>query len=87
MPLLLALPEATGVERDKVSTVLREREFKSVEPAEILALVSRANGIAKTRALARDYAGAARVALTAFPDSEAKEGLLLATESVVDRLN
>jgi geranylgeranyl pyrophosphate synthase len=87
MPLLLALPEATPAERNKVAAVLREREFKSVEPAEILALVARANGIAKTRALASDYAGAARVALTSFPDSEAKEGLLLATESVVDRVS
>ena len=41
---------------------------------------------AETRALARDYAGAARVALGEFPDSEAKEGLLLATESVIDRI-
>jgi octaprenyl-diphosphate synthase len=87
MPLLLALPEATPAERNKVAAVLREREFKSVEPAEILTLVARANGIAKTRALASDYAGAARVALTAFPDSEAKEGLMLATESVVDRVS
>ena len=87
MPLLLALPEATAAERDKVAAVLREREFKSVEPAENLTVVERANGIAKTRALASDYAGAARVALTAFPDSEAKEGLLLATESVVDRVS
>jgi octaprenyl-diphosphate synthase len=86
MPLLLALPEATGPERAKVAAVLREREFKSVEPAEVLALVQRADAVAKTRALAHDYAGAARVALTSFPDSEAKEGLLLATESVVDRV-
>src|SRR5580765_4831730 len=32
MPLLLAMPEATPAEREKVATVLREREFKSVEP-------------------------------------------------------
>ena len=57
------------------------------QPAEILSLVERAHGIAKTKSLASDYAGAARVALTAFPDSEAKDGLLLATESVVDRLS
>jgi octaprenyl-diphosphate synthase len=87
MPLLLALPDATAAERDKVAAVVREREFKSVEPAEILTLVERVHGIAKTRALASDYAGAARVALTSFPDSEAKEGLLLATESVVDRVS
>ena len=86
MPLLLALPRASDAEREKVATVLREREFKSVQPPEILALVDRHDGITETRALARDYAGAARVALGGFPDSPAKDGLLLATESVIDRI-
>jgi octaprenyl-diphosphate synthase len=86
MPLLLALPKAAAAERDKVAAVLRERDFKSVEPSEILSIVDRYDGIPETRALARDYAGAARVALGAFGDSEAKEGLLLATESVIDRI-
>ena len=87
MPLLLALPRATAEERERVATVAREREFRSVEPAEILSLVERANGIVETRALARDYAAAARVALTSFPDSDAREGLMLATESVIDRVS
>jgi octaprenyl-diphosphate synthase len=86
MPLLLALPKAAAAEREKVAAVLREREFKSVEPSEILSIVDRYDGIPETRALARDYAGAARVALGAFADSDAKEGLLLATESVIDRI-
>jgi octaprenyl-diphosphate synthase len=86
MPLLLALPKAVAGEREKVAAVLRERDFRSVQPAEILSVVDRYDGIPETRALARDYAGAARVALGAFPDSEAKEGLLLATESVIDRI-
>jgi octaprenyl-diphosphate synthase len=87
VPLLLALPRATARERQLVTTVLKEREFKSVEPSDILDIVARADSIGQTRALARDYAGAARVALTAFPDSDAKEGLLLATESVIDRIS
>ena len=86
MPLLLALPKASREERDRVATVLREREFKSVEPAEILSIVDRYGAILQTRALARDYAGAARVALGGFPDSDAKDGLLLATESIIDRI-
>ena len=86
MPLLLAMPKASAAERKRVATVLEERDFKTVEPAEILSLVDRHDGIPETRALARDYAGAARVALGAFPDSEAKDGLLLATESVIDRI-
>jgi octaprenyl-diphosphate synthase len=87
VPLLLALPSATEAERRAVAAVLSERDFKSVEPGEILRLVQRAEAVAQTRALARDYAGAARVALTSFPDSPAKEGLLLATESVIDRVS
>jgi octaprenyl-diphosphate synthase len=86
MPLLLALPKASREERDRVAAVLRERDFKSVEPAEILSIVDRYDAIPETRDLARDYAGAARVALGGFPDSEAKDGLLLATESVIDRI-
>jgi octaprenyl-diphosphate synthase len=86
MPLLTVLPKAAPQERERVATVLREREFKTVEPSEILAIVNRYDGIRQTRALARDYAGAARVALNALPDSDAKDGLLLATESVIDRI-
>ena len=86
MPLLLALPRAGVGEREKVATVLKEREFRSVQTSEILSIVDRYDGIPETRALARDYAGAARVALGAFPDSAAREGLLLATESVIDRI-
>ncbi|MGH9365507.1 MAG: polyprenyl synthetase family protein [Thermoanaerobaculia bacterium] len=87
IPLLAALPRATPAEREKVAAVLREREFKSVAASEILAIVDRYNGIGETRALARDYAGAARVALGSFPDCEARDGLLLATESAIDRVS
>ena len=87
IPLLLALPRASAAERQKVAAVLGERDFKSVAPSEILAIVERYNGIGETRALARDYAGAARVALGSFPDCEARDGLLLATESVIDRVS
>src|SRR5215831_10954357 len=87
VPLLLALPSATEAERRAVRAVMREREFRSVEPGEILRLVERAHAVRATQDMARDYAGAARVALNAFPDSPAKDGLLLATESVIDRVS
>ena len=86
MPLLLALPKASQPEREKVAAVLRERDFKSVEPSDILSIVDRYDAIPQTRALARDYAGAARVALGGFADCDAKDGLLLATESIIDRI-
>jgi octaprenyl-diphosphate synthase len=87
IPLLLALPRATPAERERVAAVLRERDFQTTAPADILAVVNRYNGIGETRALARDYAGAARVALGSFVDCEAKDGLMLATESVIDRVS
>ena len=86
IPLLLSLPRATKAERESVARVMREREFDSVAPAEILAIAERHGGLAETRALARDYAAAARVALGSFPESDAKGGLLLATESIIDRV-
>lgn len=86
MPLLLSLPRASDEERESVARVMRERDFVSVQPAEVLAIAERHGGIAETRALARDYAAAARVALGAFPESDAKDGLLLATESAIDRV-
>jgi octaprenyl-diphosphate synthase len=86
MPLLLSLPRASEAERASVAQVMREREFESVAPSEILGIAERHGGLGETRALARDYAGAARVALGSFPESDAKDGLLLATESVIDRV-
>lgn len=86
MPLLFSLPRASAEERKRVAKVMHEREFGSVAPSEILAIAERHGGLDETRALARDYAAAARVALGSFGESEAKDGLLLATESVIDRV-
>jgi octaprenyl-diphosphate synthase len=86
MPLLLSLPRATEAERQSVANVMREREFDSVAPAQILEIAERHGGLAATRGLAQDYAAAARVALGSFPESDARDGLMLATESAIDRV-
>jgi octaprenyl-diphosphate synthase len=85
MPLILSLPEATAEETDKVARVLEERKFESVSPFEILGIVDRYAGIAKTRSLARENAHAARKHLADFEDGEAKDALLLAADSIVER--
>lgn len=85
MPLILALPDAASAEREKIATVVRERRFDTVSPFEILSLVDRYDGIARTLAMARDNALEARAALTIFPDSEAREALLLAADTMADR--
>ena len=48
-------------------------------------LVIQSDGIEQTRALAEDYANKAAAALDAFPDSEAKEGLIQMTRDVLKR--
>ncbi|SPO07613.1 related to Probable hexaprenyl pyrophosphate synthase, mitochondrial [Cephalotrichum gorgonifer] len=48
-------------------------------------LVLKSNGIEQTRALAESYANQAAAAIEAFPDSEAKEGLLQMTRDVLKR--
>jgi octaprenyl-diphosphate synthase len=87
MPLLLSLPRASAAERESVARVMREREFGSVSPGEILSIAQRHGGLEQTRALARDYAAAARVALGSFPESDARDGLVLATESAIERVS
>ena len=87
MPLLLSLPRASAAERESVARVMNEREFGSVTPSEILSIAERHGGLEQTRALARDYAAAARVALGSFPESDARDGLVLATESAIERVS
>ncbi len=85
LPLLLALPSATDAERRAVETVLREREFRSVGPDEILSIVRKHGTLEKTRALAEQSAAKAREALAPLPDGDAKEALLYAPEFILTR--
>ena len=85
MPLILSLPEATPEEKRKIARVLKERRFESVSPFEVLGIVDRYDGVSKTRALARENARAAREHLRDFDDGEAKDALVLAADSIVER--
>lgn len=85
MPLILSLPKATAAERKKVARVLEERKFESVSPFEILQIVDRHGGVDRTRQLAGENARAAREPLVSFPDGDAKQALILAAETLVER--
>ena len=87
MPLILSLPQAVPAERAKIARVLKERKFESVSPFEVLAIVDRYDGIARTRELALANARAASEPLAGFPASEAKEALLFAAEGLVERIS
>ncbi|KAE8342929.1 hypothetical protein BDV24DRAFT_150195 [Aspergillus arachidicola] len=48
-------------------------------------LVYQSNGVEKTRVLAQEYADKAKAAISSFPDSEAKDGLLQMCEKTMHR--
>ena len=85
LPLLLAAPRATASEREKIARIASTKSFDGVDPAEIVDVVTRYDALDETRAIARDYASRARVALEPFADSPAKEALDLALDFVLER--
>jgi 26S proteasome regulatory subunit N3 len=58
----------------KILTIYQARE-----------LVHQSNGVEQTRALAQDYADKAIAAISDFPDSEAKTGLIEMCEKTMKR--
>lgn len=48
-------------------------------------IVSRSSGVEQTRALAQDYVDKAIAAISGFPDSEAKQGLVEMCTKVMKR--
>jgi len=61
------------------------KSFDGVEPGEILEIVHKYETLDQTRAMARDYAGRARAALTPFANSPARETLETALDFVMER--
>ena len=85
LPLILAMPRATVAEREKIARIASVKSFDGVEPGEILEIVHKYETLDQTRAMARDYAGRARAALTPFANSPARETLETALDFVMER--
>jgi octaprenyl-diphosphate synthase len=85
LPLILSLENATRSERKQIETVVEERRFDSVTPAEILAIVGRLGAVERARRMVEDYAERARRIVDSFPASPARDGLLLAADFAAHR--
>lgn len=85
LPIIFAMPEATARERELIARVAKHKSFDATDPAEILAIVNRYDGIERTREIARDYAQRARKGLEPFAPSPAREALEFALEFVLER--
>lgn len=85
LPLVYAL-EATGTEgRNKVAAVLREKDFISVRPEEIVQLVRESGAVERTRAKAGQLAAAALANLEGFPDSIYRRALKAVPGFILNR--
>jgi octaprenyl-diphosphate synthase len=85
MAVIHALERCGVREREKISTVVRERSFTGVTHGEILEILDRHGAIDAAHERALQYAGLARNAICGFPHSEIKRALLWAPDFVVDR--
>ena len=83
---LIAVRERAGAERWRlVEQVMEDRDFRRVEPRQILDLAREEGGLSETAELAVQQAELAKAALAAFPPSAAREALELAPDFVLHR--
>ncbi|MGH9862546.1 MAG: polyprenyl synthetase family protein [Candidatus Acidiferrales bacterium] len=75
LPLVYALEKAPAEARRKVETVLEEKEFRSVKPEEIIALVRESGAVERSRARAAEFLGDLAECLDPFPESSYKRAL------------
>ncbi len=85
LPLVYALQAGDTGARAKVEAVLHEKEFASVTPKEIIALVQETGAVERTRARAREFAAKACRCLEPFPDSTYKRALEAIPQFVSNR--
>lgn len=87
----LTLPLAYAIQSGKpeylgpIKTVLREREFRSVDAAQIQRIAEESGGLARTRNLAAEYGQRAHTLLQAFPDSPYREAIASIPEFILNR--
>jgi geranylgeranyl pyrophosphate synthase len=85
LPVFFAICNAKPEDTIKVQKVLDEREFRSVDRAEILRLVERSDGLERTRDLAKQYASRAVQLLEEFPASVYRDAMLRIPEFILNR--
>jgi len=85
LPVYFAIRDGGIEDAGKVRQVLREREFRSIDPNDILAAVNKCNGIDRTRSIAQDYASRAIRVLREFPSSVYRDAMLSVPEFIISR--
>jgi len=85
LPLVGALPSATGEERKQIRSFFTRVDPSDDEIARIISIVTERGGLDYARAAADGYASAAREALAEVPSGVASDALMDAVTYAVDR--
>lgn len=85
LPVLFAVRDGKPEDNLKVQKVLDERDFRSVDRAEILSLVEKSDGLNRTRSLAQNYTRRATKMLEEFPPSIYRDAIISIPEFILNR--
>ncbi|HEX4997367.1 MAG TPA: polyprenyl synthetase family protein [Terriglobia bacterium] len=85
LPVSFVVRNGGAEDTGKVRTVLEERDFRSVERKEILSLVEKHGGVARTRQLAEEYARQAEELLKGFPPSVYRDAIISIPAFILNR--
>src|ERR1700742_4390612 len=86
LPLIYAMENGHRHARELVARVLEEKEFDSVKPETLVALVHESGALDRVRSLAHDYARRAKACLNGS-DSEYARALLTVPDFILEREN
>jgi octaprenyl-diphosphate synthase len=86
LPVFFALCNGTAEDVLKVQRVLDERDFRSVDCAEILDIVQKSDGLNRTRIMAQEYADRAVKMLESFPRSVYRDAIISIPSFILNRL-
>ncbi|MGC1254577.1 MAG: polyprenyl synthetase family protein, partial [Candidatus Acidiferrales bacterium] len=78
---------ANGDGRRMVAKVLEERDFRSVRPEEITALVRETGALERAASMAKEYVLRAKASLEVLPDTEYRRALLAVPDFILEREN
>jgi octaprenyl-diphosphate synthase len=87
LPLIYAMENGHREARELVARVLEEKEFVSVKPERLVALVHESGALERTRQLAQDYAARAKECINGQRDSEYARALLTLPDFILEREN
>jgi octaprenyl-diphosphate synthase len=87
LPLIYAMENGHRDARELVARVLEEKEFDSVRPETIVALVQESGALDRARNLAHEYARRAKACLNGHRDSEYARALLTLPDFILEREN